>query len=89
MKFKEIERKIALKFEEIEKLTKERSKKGNMLRQQIDKKLQMLMDGGFGKEQSYKMLCGKIVDFRTLKRWHEGETLNPTTFDKLMSLIEE
>jgi len=47
------------------------------------------MDAGYGKDQSYKMLCGKIVDFRTLRRWHEGDTLNPTTFDKLITLIEE
>ena len=89
MKFKEIERQIALKFEEIEKLTKEKSEKGNILREQINKKLKMLMDAGYGKDQSYKMLCGKIVDFRTLRRWHEGDTLNPTTFDKLITLIEE
>jgi len=78
-----------MKFKEIEKLANERKEKEIKLREQLDKKLQMLMDGGFGKDQSYKMLCEKLVDFRTLKRWHEGETLNPNTFDKLMSLIED
>jgi hypothetical protein len=78
-----------MKFKEIEKLANERKEKEIKLREQLDKKLQMLKDGGFGKDQSYKMLCEKRVDFRTLKRWHKGDTLNPSTFDKLVTLIEE
>jgi hypothetical protein len=35
------------------------------------------------------MLASKIVDYRTLKLWHTGETMKPSTYDKLMSLIEE
>tara|TARA_R100000655_G_scaffold80611_1_gene120039 strand:+ start:386 stop:664 length:279 start_codon:yes stop_codon:yes gene_type:complete len=89
MKFKEIERQVALKFEEIEKLTKERSEKANILRKQIDRKLEMLMDGGFSKDESYKMLSGKVCDFRTLSRWHKGETLRSNSVNKLFTLIEE
>tara|TARA_R100001224_G_scaffold111211_1_gene90838 strand:- start:212 stop:490 length:279 start_codon:yes stop_codon:yes gene_type:complete len=89
MKFEEIEKQVALRFEEIKKLTKERSEKENTLRKQIDKKLEMLMNGGFGKHESYKMLSGKVCDFRTLERWHTGTTLRPSSINKLFTLIEE
>ena len=78
-----------MKFEEIEKLTKERSEKANILRKQIDRKLKMLKEGGFSKDESYKMLTAKVCDFRTLSRWHKGETLRPNSLNKLFTLIEE
>ena len=49
----------------------------------------MLMNGGFGKHESYKMLSGKVCDFRTLERWHTGTTLRPSSINKLFTLIEE
>jgi hypothetical protein len=78
-----------MKFKEIEKHTKERSEKANILRKQIDRKLEMLMDGGFSKDESYKMLSAKVCDFRTLRRWHKGETLRSNSVNKLFTLIEE
>ena len=89
MKYEEIEKQIAMKFEEIEKRVKERKEIECVLREQIDKKIKMLADGGFGKLESYKMLSGKTVDFRTLRRWHKGETMRTNTFYKLAGLIEE
>ena len=89
MKYEEIEKQITLKFAEIEKITEERLKKENILRKQIDKKLEMLVNGGFSRDESYKMLSGKVCDFRTLKRWHTGMTLRSNTINKLFSLIEE
>ena len=88
MKYKEIEKQITLRFAEIEKITKERAKKENTLRKQIDKKLEMLINGGFSKDESYKMLSGKVCDFRTLKRWHTGTTLRSNSVNKLFTLIE-
>tara|TARA_R110002110_G_scaffold5955_1_gene30129 strand:- start:252 stop:494 length:243 start_codon:yes stop_codon:yes gene_type:complete len=78
-----------MKYEEIEKRVKEKNELERVLRKHIDKKLKMLMDGGFGKQESYQMLSGKVVDFRTLMRWHTGETMRPSTFEKLMGLIED
>ena len=49
----------------------------------------MLMDAGYRRNHAYKMLASQIVDYRTLKLWHTGETMKPTTYDKLMGLIEE
>ncbi len=89
MKYEEIERQVSLRFAEIEKITKEKAKKENTLRKQIDKKLEMLINGGFGKDESYKMLSGKVCDFRTLKRWHTGTTLRPSSINKLFTLIED
>ena len=89
MKYEEIEKQITLKFAEIEKITEERLKKENILRKQIDRKLEMLVNGGFSRDESYKMLSGKVCDFRTLKRWHTGMTLRSNTINKLFSLIEE
>ena len=88
MKYKEIEKQVSLRFAEIEKITKERAKKENTLRKQIDKKLEMLINGGFSKDESYKMLSGKVCDFRTLKRWHTGTTLRSNSVNKLFTLIE-
>ena len=88
MKYEEIERQVSLRFAEIEKITKERAKKENTLRKQIDKKLEMLINGGFSKDESYKMLSGKVCDFRTLKRWHTGTTLRFNSVNKLFTLIE-
>ena len=88
MKYKEIEKQITLRFAEIEKITKERAKKENTLRKQIDKKLEMLINGGFSKDESYKMLSAKVCDFRTLKRWHTGTTLRSNSVNKLFTLIE-
>tara|TARA_Y100001938_G_C7844331_1_gene307652 strand:+ start:199 stop:468 length:270 start_codon:yes stop_codon:yes gene_type:complete len=89
MKYEEIEKQITLRFAEIEKITEERLKKENILRKQIDRKLEMLVNGGFSRDESYKMLSGKVCDFRTLKRWHTGITLRSNTINKLFSLIEE
>ena len=88
MKYVEIERQVSLRCAEIEKITKERAKKENTLRKQIDKKLEMLINGGFSKDESYKMLSGKVCDFRTLKRWHTGTTLRSNSVNKLFTLIE-
>ena len=78
-----------MKYKEIEKRVKEKNELERVLREHIDKKLKMLMDGGFGRQESYKMLSGKVVDFRTLMRWHTGETKRSNTFYKLAGLIEE
>ena len=61
MKYEEIERQVSLRFAEIEKITKERLKKENILRKQIDKKLKMLMNGGFSKMNLIKCCRQKFV----------------------------
>lgn len=78
-----------MKYEEVKKLVAERKELELKLREQIDEKLSMLMDAGYRRDHAYKMLASKIVDYRTLKLWHTGETMKPTTYDKLMGLIEE
>ena len=78
-----------MKFKEIEKLANERKETELKLREQVDKKIKMLMDAGYAKQQAYRMLVGKVVDFRTLMRWHTKETTRPFTIDKLKGLIEE
>ena len=78
-----------MKFKEIEKLANERKETEIKLREQLDKKLQMLMDGGFGKDQAYRMLVGDVIDWRTLRRWHEGDNMRPFIIDKLKALVEE
>ena len=78
-----------MKFEEIEKLLNERKETELKLREQVDKKVKILMSAGYGEQQAYRMLVGKVVDFRTLMRWHTGETMRPHTINKLKSLIEE
>jgi len=80
---------VTMKYEEVKKLLAERKELEFKLRKQIDEKLSMLMDAGYRKDGAYKMLANKIVDYRTLKLWHTGETMKPSTYDKLMSLIEE
>jgi len=79
-----------MKFEEIKDYVKARKEKEHILRKQIDEKYQMLVDGGFSSDTAYKMLAGKSIDFKTLKRWHRKETVRPTTstFEKLTNLIE-
>ena len=78
-----------MKFEEIEKLVNKRKETELKLREQVDKKIKMLIDSGYRRDQAYRMLVGKVVDFRTLMRWHTGETMRPHTINKLKSLIEE
>ena len=78
-----------MKYEEIEKLVKERKETENKLRKQLDKKHKMLIDGGYGKDQAYRMLVGHVIDWRTLRRWHEGDTMRPFIIDKLKDLVEE
>jgi len=84
-----------MKFEEIEKLLNERKETELKLREQVDKKIKMLIDSGYSRDQAYRMLVDpvvgnfKVVDYRTLMRWHTGETMRPHTIDKLNSLIEE
>jgi len=89
MKYEEIEKQIGLRLEEVEKITKERVKKENILREQIDKKYKMLTDAGFGRQESYKMLSGKVCDFRTLMNWHAGEKMRTDSYKKLIILIED
>ena len=80
-----------MKYKEIKECIKARKETERVLRKQIDEKHQMLVDGGFSSDDTYKMLAGKSLDFRTLKRWHKKETVRPSTklIDKLKSLIEE
>ena len=80
-----------MKLKEIENLLNKRKEKERILRKQIDEKYQMLVDGGFSSDTAYKMLVGKSIDFKTLKRWHKKETVRPwqETTDTLHSLIEE
>ena len=80
-----------MKYEEIKECVKARKEKERILRKQIDEKYQMLVDGGFSSDRAYKMLVGKSIDFKTLKRWHKKETVRPwqETTDTLHSLIEE
>jgi len=80
-----------MKFEEIKERVKARKEKERILRKQIDEKHQMLVDGLFSSDTAYKMLVGKSIDFRTLKRWHKKETARPSTntINTLHSLIEE
>ena len=78
-----------MKYEEVKKLVAERKELELKLREQIDEKLNMRMDAGYRRDHAYKMLASKIVDYRTLKLWHKGETMKPTTYDKLIGLIEE
>ncbi len=47
------------------------------------------MDAGYAKQQAYRMLVGKVVDFRTLMRRHEGDTMRPFIIDKLKGLVEK
>ena len=80
-----------MKYKEIKECIKARKEKERILRKQIDEKYQMLVDGGFSSDTAYKMLAGKSINFRTLKRWHKKETVRPwqETTDTLHSLIEE
>jgi hypothetical protein len=78
-----------MKYKEIEKLANERKETEIKLREQVDKKIKMLMDAGYAKQQAYRMLVGKVVDFRTLMRWHEGDTMRPFIIDKLKGLVEK
>ena len=78
-----------MKFEEIEKLVNKRKETELKLREQVDKKIKMLIDSGYRRDQAYRMLVGKVVDYRTLKRWHKKETARPSTINTLHSLIEE
>jgi len=78
-----------MKYEEIKKLANERKETEIKLREQVDKKIKMLMDAGYAKQQAYRMLVGKVVDFRTLMRWHEGDTMRPFIIDKLKDLVEK
>ena len=89
MKYDEIKKQIGLRLEEVEKITKEKAEKEAVLREQIDEKLEMLINGGFSKDESYKLLSGKVCDFRTLKRWHAGELITIRSYQKLFTLIEE
>ena len=80
-----------MKFEEIEKLLNERKETELKLREQVDKKVKILMSAGYGEQQAYRMLVGKVVDFRTLMRWHTGETTrpHPASMRKLKKLVEQ
>ena len=78
-----------MKLKDIQELVNKRKETELKLREQVDKKIKMLMGAGYGKQQAYRMLVGKVVDFRTLMRWHTGETMRPHTINKLKSLIEE
>lgn len=89
MKYEQIKEQIGLRLEEVKKITKEKAQKEAILRKQIDKKLKMLMNGGFSRNESYKMLSGKVCDFRTLKRWHTGELITIRSYQKLITLIED
>ena len=77
-----------MKFEEIKERVEAKKEKERILRKQIDEKHQMLVDGGFSSDAAYKMLAGKSIDYRTLKRWHKKETARPSTINTLHSLIE-
>ena len=78
-----------MKFKEIEKLANERKETEIKLREQLNKKHKMLIDVGYGKDQAYRMLVGDVLDWRTLRRWHEGDTMRPFIIDKLKALVEE
>jgi hypothetical protein len=78
-----------MKYEEINKLVAKRNDLEVKLRKQIDEKLKMLMDVRYSKDQAYRLLAGENLDFRTLKLWHTGEAMKPSSYDKLMGLIEE
>ena len=82
-------RDMAMSFEEVEKLANEIKETELKLHEQVDKKIKMLIDSGYSRDQAYRMLVGKVVDYRTLMRWHTGETMRPHTINKLKSLIEE
>tara|TARA_Y100001973_G_scaffold24482_1_gene36575 strand:+ start:65 stop:313 length:249 start_codon:yes stop_codon:yes gene_type:complete len=77
-----------MKYEEIKKLVAKRNELEVKLRKQIDEKLKMLLDVSYSKDQAYKLLAGKNLDFRTLKLWHAGKEMKPSSYDKLMCLIE-
>ena len=78
-----------MKYEEIKERVEAKKEKERILRKQIDEKHQMLVDGLFSSDTAYKMLAGKSIDYRTLKRWHKEETARPSTINTLYSLIEE
>ncbi len=89
MKYEEIKKQIGLRLEEVEKITKEKTEKEAILREQIDEKLKLLVNGGYSKNESYMLLTGKACDWRTLKRWHSGELITIRSYQKLFTLIEE
>ena len=78
-----------MKYEEVNKLVTERKELECELRKQIDEKLKMLMDVGYRSDHAYTLLAGKVLDYRTLKLWHTGETMKPSSYKKLIMLIEE
>jgi hypothetical protein len=84
-------RDIAMSFEEVWKLANETKATELKLREQVDKKIKLLIDAGYGEQQAYKMLVGKVIDFRTLMRWHTRKTTrpHPTSMSKLKSLVEK
>ena len=82
---------IAMSFEEVWKLATETKATEFKLREQVDKKIKLLIGAGYGEQEAYKMLVGKVIDFRTLMRWHTGETTrpHPASMRKLKKLVEQ
>ena len=77
-----------MKLKDIQELVNKRKETELKLREQVDKKIKMLIDSGYRRDQAYRMLVGKVVDYRTLIRWHTGETMQPFIIDKLKGLVE-
>jgi len=77
-----------MKLSEIEFIANRRIKAIQDLKQKIDKSIELLTDAGYSEDESYKMLSRKKdFDFRTLKRWHKGDTKYVNK--KLFKLLEE
>ena len=77
-----------MKLSEIEFIANRRIKVIQDLKQKIDKSIELLTNAGYSEEESYKMLSSKQdFDYRTLKRWHKGDT--KIVNKKLFKLLEE
>ena len=77
-----------MKLSEIEFIANRRIRAIQDLKQKIDKSIELLTDAGYSEEESYKILSSKKdFDYRTLKRWHKGDTKYVNK--KLFKLLEE
>tara|TARA_R100000234_G_C4966981_1_gene164396 strand:+ start:12 stop:245 length:234 start_codon:yes stop_codon:yes gene_type:complete len=77
-----------MKLSEIEFIANRRIRAIQDLKQKIDKSIELLTNAGYSEEESYKILSSKKdFDYRTLKRWHKGDTKYVNK--KLFKLLEE
>jgi hypothetical protein len=77
-----------MKISEVEFIANRRIKAIQDLKEKINKSIELLTDAGYSENESYKILANKKdFDFRTLKRWHKGNTKRVNK--KFFKLLED